>query len=60
MVSARKLLRSGLTIKESSKQLCFAAQKDFYREFREYYGIAPTDFLKQESDRLYGWTLAHS
>ncbi len=53
MVSARILLRGGLTVKEASTQLGFNAQKDFYREFREYYEIAPSDFIAQETERIY-------
>ena len=59
MVSARTLLRGGLSIKEVSVQLGFNSQKDFYREFREYYKVAPTDFRSQESERVFdqlGWS----
>jgi len=52
MVAARRLLRGGLSIKEVSDQLGFNSQKDFYREFREYYDLAPTDFRSRESDRV--------
>lgn len=52
MVAARSLLRGGLSIKEVSDQLGFNSQKDFYREFREYYDLAPTDFRSRESDRM--------
>lgn len=54
MVSARRLLRGGLSLKEVSEQLGFNAQKDFYREFREYYDVAPTEFRSRESGRAMG------
>jgi len=52
MVAARRLLRGGLSIKEVSDQLGFNSQKDFYREFREFYDLAPSDFRSRESDRV--------
>lgn len=52
MVCARNLLRGGLSVKEVSEELGFGAQKDFHREFREFYQIAPTEFRSQESERL--------
>ena len=52
MVFARNLLRGSLTIKEVSKRLGFNDQKDFYREFRACYGISPTEFRIQETERI--------
>ncbi len=52
MVSARNLLRGGLSVKEVSDELGFSAQKEFLREFREFYQVAPTEFRSQESERL--------
>lgn len=54
MVSARRLLRGGQSIKEVAEALGFNAQKDFYREFQEYYELAPTDFRSQETVRGIG------
>jgi AraC-like DNA-binding protein len=52
MVFARNLLRGGLTIKEASDKLGFAAQKEFHREFKEYYSVAPTDYRAQNTKRV--------
>ncbi len=52
MVFARNLLRGGMSIKEVSEQLGFAAQKEFHREFREYYSLAPSTFRTQETERV--------
>ncbi len=52
MVYARNLLRSGLSIKEVSERLGFSGQKDFYSEFKEYYGLPPSGYLSRESNRV--------
>lgn len=60
MVFARNLLRSGLSIKEVSERLSFSAQKEFYREFRQYYEVAPSDFRTQQTERVMeklGWAV---
>jgi AraC-like DNA-binding protein len=60
MVFARSMLRTGLPIKEVSDSLGFSAQKDFYREFRNCYGISPSEFRTQESERMMqrlGWAV---
>ncbi len=51
MVTARNLLRSGLSIKEVSEDLGFMNQKNFHREFRDHYDIAPSQFRLKESKR---------
>lgn len=58
MVYARNLLRGGVSIKEASDQLGFAAQKEFHREFRAVYTVAPTDYRAQHTERVMeslGW-----
>ncbi len=60
MVFARNLLRGGMSIKEVSEQLGFAAQKEFHREFREYYSLAPSTFRTRETERVMarlGWAV---
>ncbi len=52
MVLARSMLRTSTTIKEVSKQLGFNDQKDFYREFRAFYEIAPSEFKARETNRV--------
>ncbi len=51
MVLARNLLRTSLSIKEISERLSFGGQKDFLREFREYYGVTPSDYRMQVAER---------
>jgi AraC-like DNA-binding protein len=58
MVFARSLLRGGMSIKEVSERLGFNAQKEFHREFREYYSLGPAAFRTKETERVMaslGW-----
>ena len=60
MVFARNLLRSGIPIKKVSEKLGFSAQKEFYREFKDYYNTSPSDFRTQETERVMerlGWAV---
>lgn len=52
MVTARKLLRSGTSIKEVAIDLGFTNAKMLSRDFLEYYGVRPTEFQKKESDLI--------
>ncbi|MBC7978987.1 MAG: helix-turn-helix transcriptional regulator [Armatimonadetes bacterium] len=52
MVYARNLLRGGYPIKEVSERLGFGNQKEFNREFREFYAISPSSYRAQETERV--------
>ena len=51
MVRARCLLKTSLSIREISEQLGFNDQKDFSREFRQFYQIAPSEYKARETIR---------
>lgn len=53
MVSARYRLREGGSIKEVALDLGFAHPKDFTREFRVCYGLPPSAYLEQETERSF-------
>ncbi|MEP2777356.1 MAG: helix-turn-helix transcriptional regulator [Luteolibacter sp.] len=60
MVFARNLLRGGHSIKQVSEKLGYSAQKEFYREFMQYYKVAPSEFRSRESERAMsqlGWAV---
>ena len=53
MVAARYLLREGGSIKGVAFDLGFAHPKDFTREFRGCYGLAPSAYLERETERCF-------
>ncbi len=53
MVSARYRLREGGSIKEVALDLGFAHPEDFTREFRACYGLPPSAYLEQETERSF-------
>lgn len=59
MVYARTLLRGGMSIRETSEILGFSAQKEFHREFRNHYEMAPSHFRAQHTEQVMeklGWS----
>lgn len=58
MVIARNILKGQRSIKDIAKDLGFISQKDFYREFHEFYQVGPSTFRNQQAQRIMnqlGW-----
>ena len=53
MVAARHRLREGGSVKEVALDLGFTHPKDFTREFRDCYGLPPSDYVERETERGY-------
>ncbi|WP_411827610.1 helix-turn-helix transcriptional regulator [Luteolibacter sp. AS25] len=59
MVIARNILKGDGSIKDIGEYLGFMSQKDFYREFRDFYKIGPSSYRDQQAERVMtqlGWS----
>lgn len=52
MVVARHMLRSGVPVKQAAFELGFTTSKMFSRDFVAFYGVRPTEFQRQEVERV--------